>query len=143
MAGLKVCTACDQHLLPDAFSKRSGRCKPCATNASREWVKNNPERARRTKEIYRQRYAGSKINGYRLKYRYGITLEEHKKMFQAQGGKCAICEEIFDKTPHVDHCHATGKVRGLLCDLCNRGVGYFTDSAVKLMAASKYIEGIK
>lgn len=143
MAGLKVCTSCKEHLLPDFFSKKSARCKPCAVDASRAWAQKNPERVRKSKEIYRQRYAGTRINGYRLKYRYGITLEDHKQLFASQDGKCAICCEAFDKTPHVDHCHKTGSVRGLLCDRCNRGLGYFKDSPVLLIEASKYLEGEK
>lgn len=66
-------------------------------------------------------------------------------MFTEQTGKCAICNttEIGRKGHthfHVDHNHETGKVRGLLCDLCNRGMGYFKDKAVLLREAAYYLE---
>jgi hypothetical protein len=80
---------------------------------------------------------------YRTKMRavwlrkYGLSLVEFAELLKAQGGRCAICGSTdWGKTggsvrqwPNVDHDHATGQVRGLLCDRCNRGLGYFGDSA--------------
>ena len=57
-----------------------------------------------------------------LKYEYGITLDDYNKMFNAQGGKCAICQRHqneLKKTLCVDHDHKTGAVRELLCMTCN------------------------
>lgn len=78
----------------------------------------------------------------RLKWVYGITLEQYNDMLIAQGEMCKIC-----KTPHhalkkklsVDHCHATNKIRGLLCDLCNRALGFFKDNPQLLIEASLYL----
>lgn len=61
----------------------------------------------------------------RLKQRYGITAEEFNEMYDDQEGCCAICFEPFVKRPHVDHCHDTGKVRGLLCFQCNVKLAWF------------------
>ena len=55
-----------------------------------------------------------------LKKTYGITLEEYDRLFALQSGVCAICQQSSSKTLHVDHDHATGRVRGLLCYTCNR-----------------------
>ena len=73
-------------------------------------------------------------NGYRnphkakdraLRRRYGITLTDHQRMFAAQAGRCWICERTEDVVGvlHVDHCHSTGVVRGLLCFSCNSTLG--------------------
>lgn len=142
MAGLKVCTKCSEHLLPDQFYKGRLACKACQRNASRAWRQANPEAVRAQADLYKGKYAGTKTNGYRLKYRYGISLEHHKEMADSQQGKCAICVVPFERTPHVDHCHATGVVRGLLCDRCNRGIGYFADSPERLQAASDYLKRV-
>ena len=74
----------------------------------------------------------------------GLTLEDYDTMLAGQGGGCAICgnHESGDKrTPrfHVDHCHATGVVRGLLCSSCNLGLGKFADSPERLERAALYL----
>lgn len=72
-----------------------------------------------------------------LQTKYKITGEEHQKMLSEQGGKCAVCAEVADL--HVDHCHAKGNVRGLLCVKCNRGLGYFRDRPELLTRAAAYL----
>ncbi len=64
---------------------------------------------------------------------YGITEDDYGALLAAQEGKCAICARLFDQTRsgtkgHVDHSHATGKVRGLLCNRCNGKLGAIEDS---------------
>ena len=59
-----------------------------------------------------------------LKTKYGITLDEYEQMAINQAGRCAICNECMYQ-PQVDHCHATGRVRGLLCRRCNCGLAFF------------------
>ena len=79
--------------------------------------------------------------------RYGITLEEYELMHSAQGGVCAICEKPETarnpkggvKSLAVDHCHTTGRVRALLCQNCNRGIGHLQESPELLSAASQYL----
>lgn len=76
------------------------------------------------------------------KCRYGLEPETKAAMIEAQNNKCAICGYQFGQKigdMHVDHCHTTGKVRGLLCDLCNRGLGYFCDSPDNLNTAAQYL----
>lgn len=79
-----------------------------------------------------------KIKSYQLKAEYGLSLEEYRNMQEAQGFSCAICG-ISLPQPHVDHDHATGNVRGLLCGQCNRGLGNFKDSTQILAGAIEYL----
>jgi hypothetical protein len=72
---------------------------------------------------------------------YGISLEEYNSLFDKQGGVCAICSTPpSTRRLAVDHCHDTGKVRGLLCVKCNAGIGNLNDDVEMLKAAIKYLE---
>jgi len=74
---------------------------------------------------------------------YGITPEQFEAMLAGQDGRCAICrtDEPGGKGGwHVDHCHDSKVIRGLLCHCCNIGVGQFKDDPTRLRAAADYIE---
>lgn len=74
--------------------------------------------------------------------KYGITPEDYDEMYSKQEGKCAICKShqlSLKKKLCVDHCHKTGKVRGLLCNNCNLGLGSFKDDKIILETAIKYL----
>ncbi len=78
----------------------------------------------------------------KLKTKYGMTLNDYELMWSAQGEKCAVCGtmEIPAKGYwHIDHCHETGKVRGILCHHCNVGLGHFRDDADRLRLAIAYL----
>lgn len=73
--------------------------------------------------------------------RYGLTEVAYQSLVQKQNGLCAICFECpSGKGFHVDHDHATNKVRGLLCNTCNRGLGWFKDNTMRLLNAVAYLE---
>lgn len=124
--GLKVCTKCKVPKDPKCFHSNitskdglSHYCKPCN--------KRSP-------------YEGRKD---RLLRRFGLTLEDYDILLMAQGGVCAICgkpETTKSKNLSVDHCHTTKKVRGLLCDGCNKGIGCLKDSIPNLSAAIEYLK---
>jgi hypothetical protein len=77
---------------------------------------------------------------YHLKRRYGLGADEVLVMLQAQGGLCLICRRhITVQTAHVDHDHATEKVRGILCFGCNGGMGQFGDDPKALVRAAAYL----
>ena len=88
------------------------------------------------KEIAERLY-GSHANFLMMK-RYGITIEQKQKMIEAQSGLCLICQKRPAK--HVDHCHKTGKVRGILCFTCNRGLGKFEDDPRLIELAIEYLD---
>lgn len=78
-----------------------------------------------------------------LKRKYGITEAEYIEMLDDQDGVCFLCKGNFGGrfgVPHVDHCHASGQTRKLLCDRCNRGIGFLNDDPALLRAAADYIE---
>ncbi len=81
-----------------------------------------------------------KYENWRLKARYGITLEQYEAMFIAQQGRCAICNREDSNRLHVDHNHTSGKVRSLLCGSCNRGIGMFAEDVKLLEKAIKYLK---
>lgn len=96
---------------------------------SADWQERNPDK----------RFA------QRLK-KYGITPDDYYRMLNEQNGKCAICGSSDPKDGRtnkmfVDHCHGSGRVRGLLCSSCNLGIGKFRDEPELLLSAAKYIKG--
>lgn len=84
-----------------------------------------------------------------LKTTFGLSLEAYEKMHEAQNGLCAICHkpetaknnyDAVTRKLAVDHCHKTGKIRQLLCTLCNQGLGSFKDDPVLIQAAIEYLK---
>jgi hypothetical protein len=73
-----------------------------------------------------------------LKQRFGIGAAEVDAMIEAQGGLCALCREA--PAVHVDHDHKTGKVRAILCEPCNGGLGQFKDNPRTIERAIEYLE---
>jgi hypothetical protein len=114
----------------------SARCKECDKQARKDTY----SRSEATYEGYRRRSVARK---------YGLTVEEVAQLLEAQGGCCAICKttnplgEGNTSTKRssfsIDHCHTTGRVRGLLCNACNRGLGFFKDSIENLSTAVAYL----
>jgi hypothetical protein len=126
--GSKWCPDCDQvkpfEDFPATRASATGRhtyCKPC-----------HNARGRATLE----KVGGSRT--YHLKRRYGIAAAEADAMLATQGGVCAICKVAPAR--HVDHDHATGAVRALLCFNCNGGLGQFKDDPDVLRAAAEYVQ---
>lgn len=111
------------------------------------WRKNNPSGYLNSAAKYRKNNP-HKLKEYKLKVRYGISQSKYNEMLQIQNNKCAICEhdEVathnFSKRKQnlaVDHCHKSKKVRGLLCQDCNRGLGLFHEDISRLKKAIDYL----
>lgn len=128
----RICRDCKETKYIAIMSKSHPTiCRPCARARMRAWIEANPtrwERARRKSH---------------LKKRYGITVDDYNAMLDAQGGGCAICggaqADGRDFRLHVDHDHETGRVRGILCGSCNRGLGNLGDDPDRCEAAAKYL----
>jgi len=86
-----------------------------------------------------KKYKRDQKNRY-LKSRYGITIDRYDEMYEQQDGKCAICKAEDEGRFAVDHCHNTGKVRGLLCRSCNLGIGQLKDDIEVLTNAITYLQ---
>jgi|SRR5665647_1797311 len=94
-----------------------------------------------TQKKYREHLINTRSTYSRLRL-YGITQEQYDLLFIEQYGRCAICgtkAENLSRALVIDHDHATGKVRGLLCDVCNSGLGFFKDSRFILKYAIRYL----
>jgi hypothetical protein len=74
--------------------------------------------------------------------RYGLSLQDYRAILARQGSACAICKRS-DRPLCLDHCHATGKVRGFLCRTCNLGLGYYDDDPSLMRAATAYLEAAR
>lgn len=129
---MKVCTKCKKSKPLSEFGRDKRRkdglyphCKECK------------------RQYQNDRY--SDVAAKRLERKYGITKDDYDRMFREQGGKCAICDKPQSECRRalaVDHCHASGKVRGLLCDECNRALGYFYDDTNRIAKAIEYLGGV-
>lgn len=119
--GLKICSKCKTPKIPEAFYKNPftniiGSCKEC-----RSLERRSPERRL-----------------YMLQRLYGLSKDAWRKLVEKHHGVCAICKR--SEKLCVDHCHKTGKVRGLLCGKCNFALGQFQDSLITLSAAIEYLK---
>jgi len=130
---MKKCGRCKQHLDLSFFSKdtktKSGyanKCKPCAAFVYSKWRKANLTEQRkkeRTSHYIRN---------------YGLTKEQAEQLVADRNGVCSICSLFLPLV--VDHCHQTGKVRGLICSACNSMLGYAKDNGKTLENAILYLK---
>lgn len=129
----KTCTTCDvsgpvgslfgcRSESPDGYENR---CISCVNQVRRAyWLANR-----------------RKLNDYQRDLKYGLVTGQYDSMLQTQNGRCAICHNppSAGKVLVVDHDHATGNVRSLLCSQCNFGLGYFADNEENLLGAIAYL----
>lgn len=127
---MKRCCSCGHKKPLEDFHKRrkssdglSPLCKPCQREQNRA--------------VYRAK-SKEDVRLISLK-RFGLTTAAYRAMLSAQGGGCAICRGTTKLS--VDHCHTTGKIRGILCNKCNLAIGYFEDDQDRLKAAIDYLKG--
>jgi aspartyl-tRNA synthetase len=113
-----------------------------------DWHKKENARKQKWADANRERY-DRRLKNSQLKRCFGITLEQYEQMLLQQNNKCCICNKTpntkltHHKKPRrlaVDHCHKTGKIRGLLCFDCNSAIGKFQDSIQLLQNAIDYLK---
>ena len=145
--GIKWCPTCKVEKALSEYTilksgKRKGHpvgaCKECRTVLHKN-------RKRKDPSIYERVEWPCK-----LKRLYGITVEQYDDILAKQDGKCAICgsESLYSRSYKstaraklsVDHCHATGKIRGLLCTRCNRALGLIGDNIETALRMSEYLK---
>lgn len=147
--GKLKCWGCKESKLTDEFYPNprtcygfGSYCKACESKRRKDRILKDPEahiRRRQESAAYRKIY-GRKKN---LQKKYGISFEAYNAILEAQGGRCAIC--LTDKNNNnkalcVDHCHKTNKVRGILCNRCNRSIGLLHDSWKIAQASADYLK---
>lgn len=105
----------------------------------RQWYANNREdRQAKARELYAAN--PRVIRGYHLKKTYGISLVEYERILISQGGACKICRRVPDgKHLAVDHDHATGRIRGLLCQQCNTVLGLLKEDLESIKRLFEYV----
>jgi hypothetical protein len=133
------CKACHNAAKAERYRADPGPARARA----RQWRIDNPERYAATQADFRA--SGRKAIADRkshLKRNYGITIEQYDAMLAEQGGGCGICQRSprTDIALHVDHDHATGAIRGILCFRCNNALGDFDDDPMMLRRALFYVE---
>jgi hypothetical protein len=144
MNDTKICNTCTQEKPLSCFYARADyggyrhACKDCMRiKQAKRWAE-NPE--------FKKRGIARGRRWQRQKF-YGLSLEQEQKLLKIQDNACAICNKVFetDADYHVDHCHSTNKVRGLLCPFCNKALGLFKDNSKALREAANYVEsqGVK
>lgn len=163
---MKTCRKCGETKPLSEFNRKADSadglrpdCKPCRAADQRAWRAANPERARGLQRAWRERNPGANEAKNRrwaeanpetlaaakrdsdLRRLYGISAADYDAMFESQRGLCAVCERPPGaRRLHVDHDHATGAVRGLLCSNCNTAIGKLREDPVVFARAVSYLE---
>ena len=168
--GKKKCSKCKQNKDIACYDKnpqqKSGlhpACKECDKDIRKRYrdkdIKENPEKRKKRASEWHKNNKDAISERHRVYYQmkknkdsfrnrkylklYNISIDDYNDMFIHQSGKCVICgvhQSELNRRLHVDHCHETGKVRGLLCGKCNRGLGLFCDNTQLVSNALKYLE---
>lgn len=136
---MKRCTKCgvtkELELFPRCHAMKDGKhswCKACHSKKACEWQRTaNPARVKQNKR------------SSELMRVYGLTELDYQQLLDKQSGGCALCGEpcATGKNLAVDHCHTTGRIRGLLCLVCNTALGKLGDTPERLRVVLNYVEG--
>ncbi len=149
------CIRCNETKLESEFFKEKGRpsgyrgyCKSCCREKKAETRQRKlngelpPKRKKQETVPFCNTPKG--VWSRHIKAKFGITVDQYNELLDKQNGCCAICGTDQPDSKHgvfsIDHCHSTGKIRGLLCQPCNKGLGLFRDNAESLKAAVAYLQ---
>lgn len=144
----KLCSNCNEFKPLKDFYKEARvkdghmrRCKACHCKATERYRKENLDLYAKASKKYWNQISETKKRNNWLK-RYGITKEEYETMYKKQNQSCWVCKKqcLSGQYLSVDHCHKTGKVRGLLCKKCNSALGMLDDDIELLETAIIYLK---
>src|SRR6185503_1075016 len=138
----RKCSKCGERKSASKFYGPESRCrwcKSCRRKASLKYRRENIEAIRKIQREWGARNP-KKRRAREVRYLYGLTEVAYNNLLSAQGHRCAICRCAFKKTPCVDHSHKSGKVRGLLCCLCNLGLGHLERAGGWADLAQEYLK---
>lgn len=141
----KKCIDCEVVKPVEEFPSNGGgyykaRCKPCF-NYHQAQYRNKPENKERMRESWKKastKYYTTEKRRNKTLRGYGLTESDYNRMFDEQEGKCKICKASIMLV--VDHCHESKLIRGLLCNMCNVGLGCFGDDVGRMEDAIAYLK---
>ena len=153
----KKCSKCGDPKELDEFGNdrsrkdgKSHRCLACARMANTQWYKEHPDKSIQATRRWQMRNA-NKCLDTRLRRDYGITREAYDAMVTLRSGLCDICKQPETSYSRggkllklaIDHDHATGTIRGLLCRDCNTAIGLMRDQPTRFIAAADYLRHLE
>ena len=134
---MKICKTCNVEKEEDSFYRNRGSrlasCKQCCYEKELKYFSDPDNRLKKRKTT--------------IKRKYGLSFEDYVKMLESQSYSCKICNKALEENgskdikPHIDHCHSTGRVRGVLCSYCNTMLGVFNDDPEYFYKAINYLKG--
>lgn len=134
---VKHCNGCNSQKSVNQFFKDSILCVECCLAKQDSKLPEN-DKTRKAVAVYLD-----ERDAKHIKRAYKLTLEKLHYIIRQQNHRCAICQIDLDSLPqkaiHIDHCHKSGKVRGVLCRYCNTGLGFFKDDITALAKAIEYL----
>lgn len=131
---ISICKRCNKDFSALMIKIRKGGGKFCSRSCYVAYLKEKPKKYKNIAHMKRM---------HQIKNKYNLSEIDYNLLLIKQINKCAICDSSFTslkKNPFVDHCHKTGKVRGLLCTQCNTLLGMAKDEIDLLYKAISYIE---
>jgi|TARA_Y100000296_G_scaffold70264_1_gene84787 hypothetical protein len=155
----RVCTKCEEEKAAEGYYRHSGgtlygECKECHADRASSWRSRNKDKwreySRRSREklkraLSNEEWVALQKDG-NLRHKFNMTLEDYHQLWGKQEGLCAICKNPETATRKgvlkhlaVDHCHDTGRIRGLLCAKCNTAIRSFGDDTNVIAAAIQYL----
>lgn len=156
----KRCSKCEKDKPLSAFYRRTransyhSACKECERAMAKDWYERNRDKAKNKYKEWRknnldavkQYRADNRQKHYRQEVvrKYGVDSDWLDQQIAKQGNTCACCNREFtwgnkQTTPHVDHCHETQVVRGILCNRCNSVLGLCNDNDTLLLSLAEYL----
>ena len=156
------CSTCKEFKVLDEYQPAiarngCGSCRQCKYESKRRWEQANPEKfnaaAKRRRDARPDQYRAAaakwrrenpeKVHANNIRNYYGIEADEYHRRLDEQGRRCACCGVDSNgerRRFYVDHCHETGRIRGLLCHKRNSGIGALGDNVEGLKKALAYLE---
>jgi len=157
---MKTCSKCGLDKEPSDFYKGMAKCKECHKRVTRDWQLRSKEKVaeiarnwyHRTPE--NRQYSIDKARNwqrnnsdndkdrkfrYNMQRLYGLSYERYREMAEFQNGVCAICGLPPYRNLDIDHCHSTGKIRGLLCAPCNTVLGLLKENPTTAEKVAEYL----
>jgi hypothetical protein len=142
---MKKCRICNETDETKFSPSRTNQCKSCVQQYRKDkragtWTPAQVKGDRSKTDNHKTPEATWKRH---IKAKFGINENAYHDLVESQGNRCGICRTDSPSSKHgkwsIDHCHSTGKIRGLLCQSCNKGLGLFRDNVAFLQQAVQYL----